>query len=255
MKTGPQVALILFVLASMRCSRTAAAEGGVPVTGSSTKVEQLLRKNLAARGGEAAWSRVNTLMFKGEMDAGQGMQVPYVMDLKRGRKVRVEIIFQGQTAIQTYDGKTGWKLRPFLGRHEAEPFTPDESMKAGWNADLDGLLIGYEARGTHIDLEGEDKVEGHKAYKLKLTTKDGQIRHVWLDAETYLEIKLEGMRRLDGKMKTADTFLRDYRTVDGVKIPFVYETATDGVKNTGTIHVENVEVNPPLEDALFQKPR
>ncbi len=255
MRKSLQLALLVFMVAPGASRLVAAMEGGVPVTATSSKVEQLLHKNLVARGGEPAWSKVTTMMFKGQMDVGQGTQVPYVMELKRGRKVRVEIVFQGQTAIQTYDGTTGWKIRPFLGRHEVEPFTQDEEAKAAWDADLDGLLIGYEARGTHIDLEGEDQVEGHKAYKLKLTTKEGQTRRVWLDAQTFLEIKLEGTRRLDGKMKAADTYLRDYRTVEGLKIPFAYETAIEGVKTTGTIHVDSVSVNVHLDDTLFQKPK
>ena len=254
MKRKLHLVTLVFFLALALLGQMAAAEGGVPVPKPSVTVEQLLRKNLAARGGEAAWSKVSTMMFKGQMDVGQGMQVPYVMDLKRGRKIRVEIVFQGQTAIQTYDVKTGYKLRPFLGRHEVEPYTQEEEAKASWDADLDGLLIGYEARGTHIELEGEDQVEGHKTYKLKLTTKEGQIRRVWLDAETFLEVKLEGSRRLDGKDKAADTYFRDYRTVDGVKVPFVYETAIEGVKTKGSIYVDSVALNVPFDDTLFQRP-
>ncbi len=56
------------------------------------------------------------------------------MDLERGRKKRLEIQFNGQTAVQVYNGTQGWKLRPFLNRHEVENFTPDELKSAATDA-------------------------------------------------------------------------------------------------------------------------
>ena len=215
--------------------------------------DALIQKNVAARGGAAKWRQVSTLEIQGNMDAGKGVQLPYTMELKRGRKVRVEIAFQGKKAVQMYDGKQGWKVRPFLGHTDAEPFTADEEKKASLDSDIDGPLVDYAAKGTRAEVEGKDLVEGHPAYRLKLTMKDGQVRHVWLDDETYLECKLDGTRRLDGKEKKVETLLRDYRMVDGIKLPYLYETAVDGVKQTGTIVVSSVRVNPALDDTLFAR--
>jgi len=39
------------------------------------------------------------------------VQLPFVMELKRPRKMRFELQFSGQTAIQVFDGANGWKLR------------------------------------------------------------------------------------------------------------------------------------------------
>ena len=50
------------------------------------------------------------------------------------------------------------------------------------------------------------------------------------------------------------TLLRDYRAVNGLQIPYVIETAVDGVKQTEKIRIEKVVVNPKLEDSLFAKP-
>jgi hypothetical protein len=43
--------------------------------------------------------------------------------------------------------------------------------------------------------------------------------------------------------------------VNGLMIPYVNETAVDGVKQTEKIVVEKVIVNPKLEDSHFSKPR
>src|SRR6266436_1781597 len=48
------------------------------------------------------------------------VQLPFVMELKRPRKMRFELQFSGQTAIQVFDGANGWKLRPFLNRRVVE---------------------------------------------------------------------------------------------------------------------------------------
>jgi hypothetical protein len=63
-------------------------------------------------------------------------------------------------------------------------------------------------------------VEGHDAYKLKITMKGGLVQHIWVDAETFLEIKMEGTpRRMDGRMRPVSIYLRDYRSVSGLMVP------------------------------------
>ncbi len=218
---------------------------------SAPGIEQIISRNIAARGGAATWAQVKSMTMSGQLDLGKGMQAPYLVEMKRGRKVRIEVQFEGQTAVQVYDGKNGWKRRPFLGRKDAEPFTADEMEKAALDADLDGPLIDHAARGTRVELEGEEAIEDHLAWKLKLTLKDGHTRHLWVDKQSALEVKIDGTRRMDGKQRTIETYYRDYRTTQGITLPYLFETAVDGVKSTGKIHVEKFEVNPSLDDSLF----
>jgi hypothetical protein len=240
--------------------------------------EQIIDRNVTARGGLQAWRGVQTLSMTGKLEAGgnesstypvQGvkrggvqlpkrpaeqMQLPFRLETKRSRKLRLEIDFRGQTAIQTYDGTHGWKLRPFLNRHEVEPFTADEMKAAAFQSDLDGPLVDYAAKGTKAELEGTEKVDGKDNYRLKLTFKDGQSQHVWVDAKTFLESKIEGTpRRLDGKYHPVEIYYREYKTVSGIVVPYVTETKVQGVKQTEKIEVEQVVVNPPVEDSRFAK--
>jgi len=188
------------------------------------------------------------------------------MQLERPRKMRFELQFKGQTALQVYDGTNGWKLRPYLNRMEVEPYSPEEMKKASLQADLDGFLIDYAAKGTRVDLDGTEKVEDRDTYKLKLTLKSGQVVHVWVDAKTFLETKIEGQpRRLDGTDHPVEVYYRDYRTVDGLQIPFVLETRVLPVAKTALglrdpavpperAIIEKVVVNPKFDAALFSKP-
>jgi len=137
-----------------------------------------------------------------------------------------------------------------------EPFTAEEAKNEAGKGDLTGPLIDYAAKGTRVDLEKMDPVEGRDTYKLKLTMKDGRVQHVWIDAQSFLDVKVEGVpRRMDGRMRDVWIYQRDFRSVQGLMIPFVLETAVNGFPDTHKMLIEKVAVNPKLDDALFAKPK
>jgi hypothetical protein len=224
----------------------------------SLTLEQIVAKNVAARGGLTAWHAVQTMTESGVMDAGSTakVQLPFKLEMKRPRKTRLEIVFNGQTAVQAYDGTNGWTLRPYLGRANPEPFNSDELSRAAEQQDLDGPLFDYASKGIKAELAGVEKVEGHDAYKIKLTLPNKAVRHIWIDAQSFLELKIEDTPRiLNGRPHPVATYFRDYRTVDGLTIPFVLETAVKDVVGTKKLIIDKVAVNPPVEDAAFGKPQ
>jgi hypothetical protein len=194
-------------------------------------------------------------------------QLPFVMDMERPRKLRLEIQFAGKTAVQVYDGANGWKLRPYLNRLDVEPYTADELKLAAMQSELDGPLVDLAAKGSTVELAGMEKVENQDTYNLKVKLKDGRTTHVWVDAKTFLEAKVEGQpRRLDGKMHPVEVYYRDYRAVNGLQIPFVLEThvlpAETGAAGAREQHypaekiaIEKIVVNPKLDASLFTKPQ
>lgn len=220
--------------------------------------EQVVEKNIAARGGLAAWRAVKTLTLEGQLDAGgkPAHQLPFVLKMKRPRKSRLEIMFKEQTSIQVYDGTQGWKVRPYLNRTDVEPFTPAEAKAAAASEELDGPLVDYAAKGTQIALAGTEKVEGRPAYKLKLTRRDGPVRHLWIDATTFLEVKMDGTpRKLDGHLHNVAIYFRDYKVEHGLAIARLEETAVEGVKERYQRTITRVAVNEAMDDALFAKPQ
>jgi outer membrane lipoprotein-sorting protein len=249
-------AILPSVLLSLAIPLTAGA--AVPDAPAKLSAAQIVDKDVAAKGGLAAWRAVQTMSFSGKMEAGgkQNTQLPVLLEMKRPHKSRVEIEFQNDKAIQVYDGVKGWKYRPYLGRNDVEPFSPQELEAASLEADLDGPLVDYASKGTKVDLEGVEKVEGRDAYKLKLTLKDGKVRHLWVDTQTFLEVKTEGSpRRMDGRMRHVEIFYRDYKNVNGLMVPHVLETAVQGVKRSHKMVFETVLVNPKLDDSLFVAPK
>jgi len=269
-----------------------AAAWETPPSAGAVSATDIVDKNVAARGGLQAWQAVQTMRLSGKLGAGgnqratlqvppgargtgqqaiaarpvEEVQLPFVMELERPRKMRFELQFNGQTAIQVYDGANGWKLRPFLNRRVVEPYSTDEMKMASMQAELDGPLVGYAAKGTRVELDGTEKVEDRDTYKLKLTMKSGETIHVWIDAQTFLETKIEGQpRRLDGTDHPVEVYFRDYRAVNGLKIPYILETkvlpvahTAMGLKDTPVpverTVIEKVVVNPKFDESLFSKP-
>jgi len=178
-----------------------------------------------------------------------------VLKLKRPQMSRLEMEFAGKTALQVYDGRDGWKVRPYLGRLEIEPFTPMELENAAEQQQFDGFLIDRAEKGIQAELLGVEQVEGQDAYKLKLTMKNGKVRYLWIDAKSFLEVKVEGIpRRLDGKFHKVEVYYRNYKPVSGLMIPFVVETVVENVKPSRKINIEKIALNPTLEDSAFAKP-
>jgi outer membrane lipoprotein-sorting protein len=176
------------------------------------------------------------------------------LEFKRPLKSRLEIDFNDQTAVQVFDGSKGWKLRPFLGRNDWEAFTPDEQKQAAGEPGIDGLLIDYVAKSAKVESAGTEMVEGKAAYKLKITRTDGQVRQVWVDGQSFLDVKVEGdPRKLDGRLHGVAVFQRDFKREQGLMIPHLLETVVQGVAKTEKITIESVAVNPKLDDTRFTK--
>jgi hypothetical protein len=188
-------------------------------------------------------------------ESNKQIQLPFTLDLKRPNLMRLEIEFEGKTAVQVFDGQHGWKYRPFLNRKDVEPFTAAEASAEAARGDLGGPLIDYAAKGTKVELDGADLVGSQPAYRLKVTPKGGLVKHIWIDAKSFLDVKVEGLpKRMDGKMHPVYVYQRDFRPVQGVVIPFVLETQVDGYPDTHKTLVEKAAVNPPLDPAAFSKP-
>jgi hypothetical protein len=226
----------------------------VPALGLTQTVDELVARNVAARGGAKAWRAVSSLRLTGRMDVGQGLLVPYVLEQKRPGKMRLAFVFDGETAIQCSDGKAGWKVAPFRGRTTPEPLTEEELREAAGSADLYGLLFEYAPRGHAVELLGREPVQGRDAFKLKVTLPGGAVRWVYLDAESGLEAKVDALRTLGGRERRVETFYHDWQAAEGLLISRRHETRTEGANKLHLLTVESVRVNPPLDDSRFAMP-
>lgn len=246
------IALVVLGL-SVALGMAQTAAPAKPASGTPS-VDELIAKNIEARGGMEKMKAVQTIRMTGKMTMGQGMEAPMMMEMKRPKAMRMEFTFQGMTGIQAYDGKAGWQVMPFGGKKDPEPMSAEDLQEADENADIDGPLVDYKSKGYTVELVDKEKVEGSDAWKLKVDMKNGTVRYVYLDADTMLEIKNEGKRMIRGSEVEFESTIGDYKEVGGLMFPYSIEMGAKGHPEKQNIIIDKVELNPKLEDARYKMP-
>lgn len=221
------------------------------VAASAQTAEELVAKNLQARGGVDKIKAVNTIKTSGK--AFMGINVDVSQEQKRANMLRQEFTVQGMTQVQAYDGTAGWQIDPFQGRRDPELMGEDDTRDLLDDADIDGPLVDYQAKGNKIEYLGHDLVDGDDAYKLKVTLKNGDIQYYYLDPDTYLEIKKEKQEFIRGSVRESEQLYGSYKMVDGVYYPFSIESGNKGGDHA-RFTVDSIVVNAPIDDSVFKMP-
>ena len=224
-----------------------------PVPGRAQSVDEVIAKNIQAHGGLERLKSVTTMRASGKFRAGS-FRAAFLQENKRPDKVREEFILQGLAQVRAYDGKAGWQVDPFGGRKDPELLAEDDMKNLVVEADIDGPLVDYQQKGHKAELMGHDSVEGTDCYKIKLTLKNADLRYYYLDADSFLELKLETQTMVRGAIKERETYYGDYEKVGGIYYPFAIETSAKGNPDRVMLTVEKIEINVPLSDNLFSMP-
>jgi hypothetical protein len=219
-------------------------------------VDELLAKNLEAKGGGAALNAIQTIRFEGRMLVNQGqIELIYTQTMKRPGKVRSDAVLQGMTLVQAYDGTSGWKIYPFQGRKDPEKMSADESKSMIEDAEIGGPLVDWKAQGKTVTYLGTEDVEGTAAHKLQVVRKNGDTSYVYLDPDHFLEIRIIAQRVEQGAKIEVETDLGEYEKVSGVFFPFSIESGGKGSTDKQKIVIEKGEANIPVDDAIFPFPK
>jgi outer membrane lipoprotein-sorting protein len=237
-----------------RLSLTVAAAILAATPAAAQPADEIIAKNLAAKGGLEKLKAVNTIRMTGRMTFGPGIEAPIVLEIKRPKSMRMDLTIQGMTGSQAYDGASGWSLMPFGGSKVPQQMTAEEATLAEEQADIDGPLIDYKAKGNTVELLGKEKVEGAEAYKLKVTLKNGVVRTMYIDAEHFLEIKEESKRTIRGTEMEMETIVGDYKEVNGLMLPHSVDAGAKGSPQRQKLVIEKIEINVPIDDARFKMP-
>jgi len=236
------VALLVVATAGCFCSG-AGAQG----------VDEVVAKNIQARGGLEKLKGVRSIRTTAKLTQGS-FRAEFRQEGKRGGKVREEFIIQGLAQIQAYDGKTGWQISPFGGRKDPELLSQDDLKSLVVDADIDGPLIEYKEKGNTAEMVGHDSMEGTDCFKIKLNMKNGDVRYYYLDADSYLDLKVEIQTTIRGALQESELYYGDYEEVNGIFYPFTVEQAQKGSASRTQISVVKIEQNVSLDDSLFSMP-
>ena len=221
---------------------------------SAQTVDEIIAKSIQARGGMDKIKAVQSVRSSGTMNLGGGMEAPGSLIQKRPNMARLEFTVQGLTAIQAYDGKDAWQVMPFMGKKDPELMSADEKKEMEEDADIDGDLVDYASKGSKVELLGKDKLEGTDVYKLKVSLKNGDVKTIYLDADSFLEIREETKRTVRGTEREIESSLGDYKEVNGLMFPFAIESGLKGSQETEKLTLSKIELNVPVDDSLFKMP-
>lgn len=218
--------------------------------------DSLVAKFIQASGGLDRMRGIQTLRRTGKYMGGGGFEAVVVQENKRPNSVREEFSIQGMTGVNAYDGHDGWKIEPWNGKKDPESLGEDEIHSILDDADFDGALIDYKAKGNRVEYQGIEQIEGSDAYKLKVTKPNGDVSFYYLDTEYYLPIRIDTQRMIRGAPQETETSLGDYKQVGGVYLPFSYESGPKGSTSAdrGKINYDKIEANVPLDDQRFTRP-
>ena len=221
---------------------------------SAQTVDEILSHYFKTVGGMEKIQTVQTLRRTGKFIGGGGFEAVVVQENKRGSSVREEFSLQGMTAINAYDGKTGWKIEPWNGKKDPEALGEEEMKSILEDADFDGPLVNYQQKGNKVEFIGMDKFEGTDTFKLKVTKPNGDVYVYYLDTDYYVPIKIDTRRLVRGAEREYETTLGDYKEVAGWYLPYSFETNTKGSQDKSKIVYEKIEANVSIDDSRFRMP-
>ena len=218
-------------------------------------VDEIVAKNLQAKGGAEKWKSVNSVKMTGRITL-QGTELPLTVYAKRPNLNRQEIMLQDKRVVQAFDGTSAWVINPMMGGEEARELPKPAAETMRHSADFDGALIDYKQKGHTVELVGREKMDGKEVHHLKVTMKGGDVQqHYYIDAASGIELKTSTDVDLGtGQKQPLVTEMSDYKQVDGIMIPHTVKQLLDG-KPVVQMTIEKVEFNAPIDDGLFRMPK
>src|SRR5436309_9373184 len=175
--------IALFIIGAASISAAVETQDQKPPT-----LDELVTKNIEAKGGADALRALQSLRSTGKLIVNEGqLELAYAETKKRPGELRAEFTLQGMTAVQAYDGKEGWKISPFQGRKDPEKLSADDVKPLLEEAEIDGPLVDWKAKGSTLEYLGREDVDGMSAYKIHVVRKDGDVTFVYLASDHFLD--------------------------------------------------------------------
>jgi outer membrane lipoprotein-sorting protein len=216
--------------------------------------DDVIAKHVDAIGGREKVKAINTMKLSGLFDVGGGVQIPFTNYYTRPDKMKIEATFQGMTQQIVVDGDSGWQINPFMGSKDPEPMNGDQFKMMKQQADFEGHLVDFKDKGYTAEFLGQEDFEGSQVNKISLSNKDGEQVTYYLDAETNLLLRETQKLKMADNEVESETIYGDYKAESGVLMAHSMENKSPGQQGSQKITINTVEVNVPIDDAIFKMP-
>jgi hypothetical protein len=233
-----------------------AAQGALSVPApAAITAEQIVDQSVEVRGGLKAWQKITTIIWAGHLESERSPvpSLPFELKEKRPDKSRFEINDPSQRSLRVFNGVGGWKMKLGQdGRPETKPLTAQEIKFARAAPGLEGPLIDFRAKGSTVDLEGIEELDGRRCYRIGVTLATGDRQSVWIDAQSFLETRFDRTTYSPSGAKGVVTVrYRDYKAIEGLALPSVIEISGAAGGKPDRMVIEKVALNPPIDDKEF----
>jgi hypothetical protein len=199
---------------------------------------KIVEQYLKAEGGAKNLARVNTLTIEGTFAKRTDEKAgTYTLITKAANRYYSELVAGERTWIEAYNGKSAWHQK---GREIETLVGAEGAQLEAAGQYYNSRLVNAKKNRLGLALVGPAKVRGADALEIEVTNPAGLKREIFFDARTHLILKeLATVGGVDEQI-----FYDDYRTQDGLKIPFkielhrgseVYEIAVTRAVVNGTV--------------------
>lgn len=213
-------------------------------------LDELIAKNLAARGGAGKLRSIQTLTMTGTISFGEETS-PLTVKVRRPNQIREDFKSDGGDMTRAYDGVAGWEMKGGNTRDLVDGEL--ENIREEAENAIEGPLLDYAKKGSKAELLGKSDVGGKPVFKIKITTKAGTSITQFLDASSYLEIHEEIERSANGKIMVIVEDVGDYRDGGGVKFAHRFVSGSRENPAASTLQIEKMEVDSAVSVNVFQK--
>lgn len=211
--------------------------------------QQILAQAKQAQGGDA-WDAIHTTYSSGKLTtSGLTGQAESWEDNLTGRYLEKYQLGPASGA-DGFDGKLVWSQdssgQPIAeGAENARQGAADEAYRSA---------VAYwfpERWAAQIECLGRKEEQDKPFDVLRITPQGGRPFDLWIEATTHL---------IDHTVEKADietrtTYFSDYRSVNGVRVPFAVRSTNGEPKYDQYVTLEKVEFNVPIQEAQFRMPQ
>lgn len=212
-------------------------------------LEEIVAKNLQARGGAERLRSLQTVQTAGTLTTSRG-EIPVTTWAKRPHKFRRDMKLGNRSTSLAFDGSSVWVVDPGSGSETPRAISGPEALAAREEGSFDPLLLDYKERGHQVTFIGNETIDGVPVYHLRVTRKGGQIEHHYINADTGLEMRIVATLERTGFKTELRTDLSDYREVDGLMFAFRIQQSSSNEKAMVTL--DRVVFNMPIDDEVFR---
>jgi hypothetical protein len=209
---------------------------------------KIVEQYVKATGGSKALSKIRTFTMEGTINDGErGKPGTYTFDTKLPNRLYSELVVGDKDVIEAYNGKSAWHQTP---NGEIGTLVGPEGMQLeAASRFYNSRLVNPKKSKIAVALVGHAQVRGKDTFQIELTSATGMKRELFLDVQTHMLVKEAAtVGGVDEEL-----LYDDYRTVDGIKVPYRIELHRGA--ETYPIEVTRAAVNGAIGERVFDFPK